>query len=72
MATRLDKPLKRELDIDGQPYTVTIGPDGIRVVPKGRRNGPFVSWQSIVSGDATLAESLRISLDASTPGDREA
>ena len=72
MATRLDKPLKRELDIDGQLYTVTIDPDGIRVVPKGRRNGPFVSWRSIVSGDATLFEALRISLDASASGDSEA
>lgn len=64
MATRLDRALKRELDIDGQAYTVTIGTDGIKVVPKGKRNGPFVSWRSIVTGDAALAESLRISLDA--------
>ena len=64
MATKLDRPLKRELEIDGQVYTATITTDGIKVVPKGKRNGPFVSWRSIVTGDAALAESLRISLDA--------
>jgi len=64
MATKLDRPLKREMEIDGQVYTATITTDGIKVVPKGKRNGPFVSWRSIVTGDAALAESLRISLDA--------
>ena len=64
MATKLDRPLKRELEIDGQVYTATLTTEGIKVVPKGKRNGPFVSWRSIVTGDAALAESLRISLDA--------
>ena len=64
MATKLDRPLKRELEIDGQVYTATLTSEGIKVVPKGKRNGPFVSWRSIVTGDAALAESLRISLDA--------
>ena len=64
MATKLDRPLKREMEIDGQVYTATLTTEGIKVVPKGKRNGPFVSWRSIVTGDAALAESLRISLDA--------
>lgn len=64
MATKLDRALKRELEIDGQTYTATISPEGIKVVPKGKRNGPFVSWRSIVTGDASLTEALRISLDA--------
>ena len=29
MATKLDKTLKRELDIAGEPYMLTIAPDGI-------------------------------------------
>ena len=69
MATKLDRPLKRELDIDGQTYTATISTEGIKVVPKGKRNGPFVSWRSIVSGDAALTEALRISLDATDAGE---
>ena len=28
MTTRLDKPLKRELDIDGKAHTVTFSPEG--------------------------------------------
>ncbi len=64
MATRLDKPIRRELDLDGKLYTVTISPDGVKVVEKGRRKGQELSWHSIVSGDARLAEDLSISLDA--------
>ena len=64
MATKLDKPLKREVLIDGQPYTVTLSPDGLKVVEKGKRNGHELAWKSIVSGDAQLAENLRISVDA--------
>ena len=64
MATKLDKSIKREIDVDGVLYTVTISPEGVKVVEKGKRNGRELSWRSIVSGDASLAEDLRISLDA--------
>ena len=64
MATKLDKPLKRELIIDDQPYTITISPEGIKVVEKGKRNGQELSWGAIVSGDAKLAQDLQISVDA--------
>ena len=65
MTTKLDKPLKRELELDGTVYTVTVAPDGVKVVEKGKRKGHELSWRSIISGDAALAEDLRISLDAS-------
>ena len=64
MATKLEKALKRELDIDGKPYTITISPEGVKVVEKGKRNGQELSWRSIVSGDAKLAEDLTLSVDA--------
>jgi len=64
MTTRLDKPLKREVDIDGRPYTVTISPDGVKVVEKGKRLGQELAWRDIVSGDARLRRDLSISLDA--------
>lgn len=64
MATKLDKSLKREIEVDGRLYTATISPDGVKVVEKGKRNGHALSWRSIVRGDAALAEDLRISLDA--------
>ena len=37
MMTPLDKPLRRELDIDGQPYTLIVDPEGLKLVEKGRR-----------------------------------
>lgn len=64
MATKLDRTLKREIEVDGVLYTLTLSPDGVKVVEKGKRNGRELSWRGIVSGDAALAEDLRISLDA--------
>jgi hypothetical protein len=64
MATKLEKAIKRELEHDGVFYTVTISPDGVRVVEKGKRKGRELSWASIISGDAELTEALRISVDA--------
>ena len=65
MPTKLEKAIKRELEHDGVLYTVTISPDGVRVVEKGKRNGIELSWASIISGDAALSEDLKISVDAS-------
>lgn len=64
MTAKLEKTIKRELELDGKLYTIAIGPEGIKVTEKGRRNGPEVSWRSIISGDATLNENLKISVDA--------
>lgn len=64
MAAKLDKPIKRELELDGETYTVTISPEGVRIVPKGRRKGHEITWRTIISGDAELTQQLRISLDA--------
>ncbi|MGI9077061.1 MAG: hypothetical protein ACR2G6_06970 [Gemmatimonadaceae bacterium] len=64
MTTKLAKEIKREIEIGGAPYTVSMSPDGVRLVPKGRRRGRELSWQSILSGDAELAEQLKISVDA--------
>jgi hypothetical protein len=64
MTTKLEKPLKREITVDGRAYTVTFAPEGLKVVEKGKRKGHELSWQSIVSGDAKLMEDLRISVDA--------
>ena len=64
MATKLDKAIKRELVQGDKTYTVTIAPEGIKVVEKGKRNGREISWTSIISGDAMLNENLKISVDA--------
>ena len=62
MATKLDKPLKRELDIAGKPYMLTINPQGFKLVPKGRRKGVEIAWADIASGEAALATALNASL----------
>jgi hypothetical protein len=67
MTAKLDRAIKRELDLDGKLYTVTIAPEGLKVTEKGKRKGQEISWRSIISGDAALAEDLKISLDASAP-----
>jgi hypothetical protein len=64
MATRLDKPIKREVEIEGTTYTVTVSPEGVKVVEKGKRKGQSLSWTAFVSGDAALAAELRASVDA--------
>ena len=38
MATKLDKTLKRELDINGEAWMLSIMPEGLKLVPKGKRN----------------------------------
>ena len=69
MTTKLDKPIKRELEHAGVLYTVTMAPDGIRVVEKGKRKGRELSWESIITGDAELTQALRISVDATRADD---
>ena len=58
MATKLDKLLKREIDIDGKPYMVTLSPDGVKLTEKGKRKGQGVSWKGLVNGEAATALSL--------------
>ncbi|HEY7396493.1 MAG TPA: hypothetical protein VH559_16670 [Gemmatimonadaceae bacterium] len=64
MTAKLDKTIKRELEIDGKAYTIAISPEGVKVTEKGRRNGPEMTWRQIISGDAALSESLKASVDA--------
>lgn len=62
MTTRLDKPLKREIEVAGKPYMLTIAPEGLKLAPKGKRKGLELSWDALVSGDAALAAALNASL----------
>ena len=64
MATKLDKTLKRELEIEGKPYTISISPEGIKIVPKRGRKGQEITWQTLLSGDAELRRDLNVSVDA--------
>jgi hypothetical protein len=64
MTTKLDGALKREIIIGGAPYTVTIDPQGLKLVPKGKRKGYELEWQAFVSGEAALATALNASIAA--------
>ena len=56
--TKLDKPLRREVEIGDKAYTLTIDPTGLKLVEKGHRKGLELSWKDLVSGDAAIASAL--------------
>mgnify|MGYP007039474273 CR=1 FL=1 len=60
--TKLDKPLRRELEIGEQAYTLVIDPVGLKLVEKGRRKGTELKWEDLVNGDAALAAALQASV----------
>jgi hypothetical protein len=60
--TKLEGPLRRELTIGKDHYTLTIAPDGLKLVPKGKRKGYALSWRAFIDGDAALAVALNASL----------
>ena len=62
MTTALDRPLRRELQVGDAAYTLTIGPEGLRLVEKGKRKGIELAWEALVSGDAALAAALQASM----------
>ncbi|GAC1658760.1 MAG: hypothetical protein NVS4B13_02270 [Candidatus Elarobacter sp.] len=49
MATKLEKTIKREIDIEGTTVTVTISPEGIKLTQKGFRKGPEMTWKQLWS-----------------------
>jgi hypothetical protein len=49
--TKLDKPLRREVQIGDKAYTLTIDPDGLKLVEKGHRTGVEVSWASLANSE---------------------
>jgi hypothetical protein len=62
LTTKLDGPLRRELSINGQAYTLTISPERLHLAQKGRRKGYELAWTDLISGDAALATALNASL----------
>jgi hypothetical protein len=62
MTTKLTSPVRREIEIDGEPYTLTISSEGLRLVRKGHRKGHDLAWRALVGGDAALAAALNASV----------
>jgi hypothetical protein len=67
MATKLDKQLKREIDVDGKPYMLAITPEGLKLTEKGKRKGQELSWKDLLAGQAAQATVL----NASSPEEAE-
>jgi hypothetical protein len=61
--TKLEKALKRELTINGNPYILTIDPEGLKITVKGRRKGVELAWADLISGQSALAVALNASLE---------
>ena len=49
MTTKLDKTIKREIDIDGEAYTVAISPEGVKLTQKGFRKGREMTWTQLLA-----------------------
>jgi hypothetical protein len=63
MATKLVKPLRREIMIGEDTYIVAISPEGLKLTAKGKRKGIEIAWSAMVSGEAALASALNASLE---------
>jgi hypothetical protein len=50
MATKLNKQLKREIEVDAKPYMVTLSPEGLKLTEKGKRLGKELTWKELVGG----------------------
>jgi hypothetical protein len=66
MATKLDKQLKREIDVDGKPYMLAITPEGLKLTEKGKRKGQELSWKNLLGGQAAQATVLNATTDEAT------
>jgi hypothetical protein len=64
VTTKLDSPIKRELKLGKELYTVIMSPEGVKIALKGRRKGREISWETLLSGDAELTQQLKMSVDA--------
>ena len=62
MTLKLTTPLRREIHIDGEPFTVVVSADGIRLTRKRFRSGRALSWRALWEGSAD-------ELDANQPPD---
>ena len=56
MPIKLDKTLRREIVLDGQPYTVTISPRGVKLTAKGFRKGPELTWRDLLDDGGRVAD----------------
>ena len=49
--------------MNGEFYMLTISPQGMKLVRKGKRKGHELTWKDLISGQAALAVALNASLE---------
>ena len=49
MVTKLDKPIRREIVINGEAYVLVIAPEGVRLTRKRFRSGVALSWRAVLA-----------------------
>jgi len=47
MTTKLTEPLRREIEIDGEPFTVVVTTSGVRISKKRFRHGRTITWRAL-------------------------
>jgi hypothetical protein len=55
MATKLNKLLKREIDVEGKPYMVTLSPEGLKLTEKGKRLGREHTWKDLLGAEGAAS-----------------
>jgi hypothetical protein len=55
MATKLNKLLKREIDVQGKPYMVTLSPEGLKLTEKGKRLGREHTWKDLLGAEGAAS-----------------
>jgi hypothetical protein len=60
MTLKLTTPLRREIEIDGETFTVVISPEGIRMSRKRFRGGRSLSWGALWSQGGDEAKGPRV------------
>lgn len=60
--TKLDKAVRREIEVGRKAYTLTIDPLGMKLAEKGHRHGVALTWKDLLNGDAAIAKALQASI----------
>jgi len=62
MTTTLEKSLRREIEVEGHPYTVVLDAQGLKITRKAHRKGIELKWNDLINGDAAVAAALNASV----------
>lgn len=47
MTTKISTPVRREIELDGEPVTIVLTPEGVRLSRKRFREGRMLTWSRI-------------------------